>query len=153
MAIPIREALGPASGVDVKVLATDIDTSVLARASAGVYEDANVEPVQPALLKRYFERGSGANAGRWRIADELRGLVTFKQLNLFGTWPMKGPFDVIACRNVIIYFDTDNKVKLLRRFHGMLEPGGHMLLGHSESMTSGVTGFSLIGRTAYTRST
>jgi len=152
MAITIREALGAAAGVDIKVLATDIDTDVLARAAGGVYEDANVEPVGRALLQRYFARGTGANAGRWRVGDELRSLVTFKPLNLFEPWQMRGPFDVIACRNVIIYFDTENKVKLLRRFHDMLAPGGHLLLGHSESMTAGVNGFSLIGRTAFTRS-
>lgn len=153
IAITIREALGAASGVDVKVLATDIDTAILGRAAAGVYEDANVEPVRRAALQRYFARGTGANAGRWRVGDELRSLVTFKPLNLFAPWPMSGPFDVIMCRNVIIYFDTENKVKLLQRYHGMLASGGHMFLGHSESMTPGVSGFSLVGRTAYTRST
>jgi len=151
LAITVREALGPAPKVDVKILATDIDTEVLRRAREGVYEDANVEPVAPALLKRHFARGTGANAGRWRIADDLRGLVAFKQLNLFAPWPMHGPFDLIACRNVIIYFDAENKARLIRRYHDLLAPGGHLLLGHSESIAAGVEGFTLAGRTAYIR--
>jgi len=149
LAITARETLG--EGADLKILATDIDTEVLARASAGVYEDANVEPIGRAQLQRHFARGTGPNAGRWRINDELRPLVTFKQLNLFAPWPMRGPFDLILCRNVIIYFDTENKVKLLRRYHDLLAPGGHLMLGHSESITAGVTGFTLAGRTAYVR--
>lgn len=149
MAITIREALGACAGLDVKVLATDIDTKVLAHASAGVYESENVKPVTAPRLKTYFTRGSGANEGRYRIADDLRSLVTFKQLNLFAPWPMSGPFDVISCRNVIIYFDTENKIKLLRRYHQMLSTDGHLFLGHSESITPGVTGFTSLGRTAY----
>lgn len=149
LAITAREALG--DGADIKILATDIDTEVLARAEAGVYEDANVEPISRALLQRHFARGTGTNAGRWRVRDELRPMVAFKQLNLFGAWPMRGPFDLIACRNVIIYFDTENKAKLLRRYHELIAPGGHLLLGHSESITAGVSGFTLAGRTAYVR--
>jgi chemotaxis protein methyltransferase CheR len=149
MAITIREALGTCAGVDIKVLATDIDTQVLAHARAGIYDDEHVEPVSPARRQRYFERGTGSNEGRWRIGDDLRALVTFNHLNLFAPWPMRGDFDVISCRNVIIYFDVDNKVKLLRRYHDLLAPDGHLFLGHSESITTGVSGFALVGRTAY----
>jgi chemotaxis protein methyltransferase CheR len=148
-AITVREALGACTGVDVKILATDIDTQVLAHAAAGVYDEDRMEPVTAARRQRYFERGTGPNAGKWRVGDELRSLVTFKQLNLFDAWPMKGPFDVISCRNVIIYFDVPNKAALLRRYHGLLAPGAHLILGHSESITAGVTGFELVGRTAY----
>lgn len=149
MAMVIREALGAAAGIDIKVLATDIDTNVLAHAREGVYLDDHVEPVSAARRKRFFT--PAATAGSWRIADELRNLVTFKQLNLFEAWPMRGPFDVIFCRNVIIYFDVPNKVRLLRGYHGHLAPGGVLCLGHSESISTGVDGFSLIGRTAYRR--
>jgi chemotaxis protein methyltransferase CheR len=149
LAITIRDALGACSGLDVRVLATDIDTDILARAAAGVYTDTAVAPVPRAQLKRYFARGTGPNAGRWRVADDLRSLVSFKQLNLFDRWPMQGPFDVILCRNVIIYFSADNKAKLIRRYHGLLGSGGHLLLGHSESIAHGFGGFGLVGRSAY----
>jgi chemotaxis protein methyltransferase CheR len=149
LAMVVREVLGGRADLDIKILATDIDTQVLAHARAGVYEDDRVTPVAAPRRKRFFARGTGANRGLWRIADELRGLVTFNQLNLFEAWPMRGAFDVISCRNVIIYFDVPNKVKLLRGFHGKLHPGGHLLLGHSESLTAGVDGFVACGRTAY----
>ena len=149
MAMVIRETLGAAANLDIKVLATDIDTNVLEHAREGVYVDDHVEPVSAARRKRFFT--PAATAGSWRIADELRDLVTFKQLNLFEPWPMKGPFDLIFCRNVIIYFNVPNKMQLLRRYHDLLAPGGILCLGHSESITAGVDGFSLIGRTAYRR--
>ena len=149
IAITVREALGTAAGIDVKILATDIDTQVVAHATAGVYTDEAVEPIGRARLQRYFKKGVGANAGSWRVGEELRSLVTFKQLNLFEPYPMRGPFDVIFCRNVIIYFDVENKAKLLRRYHDLLIPRGHLMLGHSESITAGVQGFALVGRTAY----
>lgn len=148
-AITVREALGNCQGLDVKILATDIDTQVLARASAGVYEADNVKPVTQKRLQTYFTRGSGSNDGKYRVVDDLRPLVTFKQLNLFAPWPMAGPFDLISCRNVIIYFDVENKVRLLTRYRDLLGPNGHLFLGHSESITPGVTGFTTVGRTAY----
>lgn len=149
IAMVVHEVLGKMPGIDVKILATDIDTEVLAKARAGVYNDDQVAPVSVARRKRYLSRGTGANAGRWRISDDLRELVRFNQLNLFGDWPMRGMFDLISCRNVIIYFDVPNKVKLLRGFHDKLNPGGHLFLGHSESLTHGVEGFQGCGRTTY----
>jgi chemotaxis protein methyltransferase CheR len=153
LAMVVREVLGDRAGIDVKILATDIDTQVLAHARTGIYGDEQVAPVTPQRRKRFLARGTGPNDGRWRVTDELRGLVTFNRLNLFDPWPMRGAFDVIACRNVIIYFDVPNKVKLLRGFHDKLQPGGHLLLGHSESLTAGVTGFLSRGRTAYQKLT
>jgi chemotaxis protein methyltransferase CheR len=148
-AMVVDEVLGDRRGLDVKILATDIDTEVLAKARAGVYSDEHVAPVAELRRKRYLARGTGRNAGLWRITDKLRGLVTFNRLNLFDPWPMRGSFDVIACRNVIIYFDVPNKLLLLRGFHDRLAAGGRLLLGHSESMPTGVDGFVSCGRTAY----
>lgn len=152
LAMIVRETFADRPGYDVKILATDIDTDVLGKARAGVYGDEQVAPVSQARKKRFFARGSGANRGLWRVSDELRSVVTFNRLNLFEPWPMRGPFDVISCRNVIIYFDVPNKAKLLRGFHDKLAPGGHLMLGHSESMTAGVAGFTSVGRTAYRKS-
>lgn len=148
LAMVLREAIGDRA-LDARILATDIDTQVLAHARTGAYGEDQVAPVSPVRRQRFLVRGTGANRGLWRIADELRGLVTFNQLNLFEPWPMHGLFDAIACRNVIIYFDVPNKARLLRGFHDKLHPGGHLLLGHSESLTVGVTGFAACGRTAY----
>ena len=136
---------------DAKILATDIDTNILAKAKAGVYSDEAIAPVSTARRAKFMARGTGPNAGLWRAGDELRARVTFKQLNLFDPWPMTGPFDVILCRNVIIYFDNPNKSKLLERYRDLLAPGGHLLLGHSESITSGVAGFGPVGRTMYVK--
>jgi chemotaxis protein methyltransferase CheR len=149
IAMVVREVLGPCTGMDVKILATDIDTQVLAHARAGIYTDEQVAPVSGPRRHRFFSRGRGANDGLWRVADELRGLITFNQLNLFSPWPMRGPFDVIACRNVIIYFDVPNKTRLVRGFHDKLSVGGHLLLGHSESLPTDVSGFISCGRTTY----
>ncbi len=147
LAMVVREVFG--DGMDVKILATDIDTQVLAHARAGIYTEEQVAPVAPKRRHRFLTRGAGENQGLWRVADELRGLVTFNQLNLFDPWPMRGPFDVISCRNVIIYFDVPNKTKLVRGYHDKLLPGGHLLLGHSESLPMGINGFANVGRTTY----
>jgi chemotaxis protein methyltransferase CheR len=151
LAMVVREVFG--DGMDVKILATDIDTQVLAHARAGIYTDEQVAPVAGTRRQRFLARGAGANRGLWRVADELRGLVTFNQLNLFDPWPMRGPFDVISCRNVIIYFDVPNKTKLVRAYHDKLHPGGHLLLGHSESLPTGISGFTNVGRTTYRKTT
>jgi len=145
IAMTIRETLGACAGLDIKVLATDIDTDILEAAAAGSYSPEQVAPVGRERLQRFFTR----DGAEWRITDELRSLVTFKQLNLFAPWPMHGPFDVIFCRNVIIYFDVENKAKLIRRYHALLAPEGHLLLGHSESIGAGAVGFASVGRTAY----
>ena len=147
LAMVAREVFG--DHMDVKILATDIDTQVLAHARAGIYTDEQVAPVSPKRRQRFLARGTGDKHGQWRVADELRGLVTFNQLNLFDPWPMRGPFDVISCRNVIIYFDVPNKTKLVRGYHDKLCPGGHLLLGHSESLPTGISGFANVGRTTY----
>ena len=151
LAMVVREALGdaPDHKVDVKILATDIDTQVLAHARAGIYTDEQVAPVTPARRQRFLARGRGDNQGRWRVVDELRDLVTFNQLNMFDPWPMRGSFDVISCRNVLIYFDVPSKTKLVRGYHDKLHPGGYLLLGHSESLPTGISGFANVGRTAY----
>lgn len=148
LAMVVHEVIGDRDA-DVKILATDIDTEVLGRARAGVYTDEQVAPVAFSRKQRYLARGTGTNRGLWRVRDELRGLVRFNRLNLFDAWPMRGAFDVVVCRNVIIYFDVPNKQRLLRGFHDKLHAGGYLLLGHSESMPVGVEGFTACGRTSY----
>jgi chemotaxis protein methyltransferase CheR len=141
----------PPPGWDVKILATDIDSDVLATAVEGVYSEDKVEKVDAARRKRFFQEGRGARAGQLRVTDELRSLVTFRRLNLLEAWPMRGPFDAILCRNVIIYFDAETKRDLVRRFGEYLAPDGRLFLGHSESIVGATLGFAPCGQTIYRR--
>jgi chemotaxis protein methyltransferase CheR len=98
-----------------------------------------------------MQRGSGANAGMIKVKAELLALITFRPLNLLADWPLTGPFDVIFCRNVMIYFDQPTRERLLLRFAGLLAPGGYLCIGHSESIHSAGMPYRLVGRTIYTK--
>ncbi|AVF03825.1 MAG: protein-glutamate O-methyltransferase CheR [Devosia indica] len=129
---------------DFKILATDIDTAVLAKAAGGVYPETELNGLS-AERARPFERTAGAI----RIPANVRELVAFKPLNLIGPWPMKGPFDAIFCRNVAIYFDKPTQGEMFGRFSKMLAPEGFLYIGHSENLGSGGEGFRLVGKTIY----
>jgi chemotaxis protein methyltransferase CheR len=129
---------------DFKILATDIDTAVLAKAAGGVYPDSELNGLSAERAKP-FERGGGTI----RIPSVVRDLVSFKPLNLIGPWPMKGPFDAIFCRNVAIYFDKPTQGEMFGRFAKMLAPEGFLYIGHSENLGSGGEGFRLVGKTIY----
>jgi chemotaxis protein methyltransferase CheR len=134
----------------VEIIATDIDTNVLAKAKAGVYPMERVEKLAPDVLKRFFLKGSGANANNVKVRKELCDLISFQQLNLLDSqWPVKGPFDVIFCRNVMIYFDKDTQYQILKRFAPLLEPHGLLFAGHSESLHHASDLFKLRGQTVY----
>ena len=134
----------------VRILATDVDTNVLATAQAGVYTEDRIEKMDPDRLKRFFTRGSGNNAGKVRVRDELRNLVTFRQINLLeNAWPMRGAFDVIFCRNVMIYFDKPTQLAILERFAPLLRDDGLLFAGHSESFHNAAHLFKLRGKTVY----
>ena len=134
----------------VQIIATDIDTNVLSKAQAGIYPLDRVEKLPPETLKRFFLKGSGNNAGYVQVRKELRDLISFSQLNLLDArWPVSGPFDVIFCRNVMIYFDKDTQYKILKRFAPMLEAHGLLFAGHSESLHHAADFFKLRGKTVY----
>ena len=115
--------------------ATDISTRILARAEAAIYDEAKVEPVPRELLRRYFQRGGGEWAGHFRVKEALRERITFRHLNLLQPdYPFHSRFHVIFCRNVMIYFDRPTQEKLVAKFTDQLEPGGHLIVGHSESL-------------------
>ena len=134
----------------VQIIATDIDTNVLSKAQAGIYPLDRVEKLPPETLKRFFLKGSGNNAGYVQVRKELRDLISFRQLNLLDAhWPVSGLFDVIFCRNVMIYFDKDTQYKILKRFAPMLEAHGLLFAGHSESLHHAADFFKLRGKTVY----
>lgn len=149
LAMTLREAFPSMRGWDVKILATDIDTNVLQTAMDGVYSEKDVAEIPPAQMKRWFMKGIDANAGNVCANKELRGMITFRQLNLLGPWPMRNQFDFIFCRNVVIYFDKDTQRKLFDRYADILVPEGHIFIGHSESLYKVSERFRLIGQTIY----
>lgn len=134
----------------VSIVATDIDTNVLATAASGVYPIDRIEKMAPDRVKRFFQRGKGERAGLVRVRPELRRMVTFKALNLLaGNWPISGPFDAIFCRNVMIYFDKPTQSRILDRFVPLMKPEGLLFAGHSENFMYASNAFRLRGKTVY----
>jgi chemotaxis protein methyltransferase CheR len=149
IAMTAVEALG-ASNTPVRILATDVDTNVLAKADAGVYEVERIESMPLERTKRFFLRGDGKRAGYVKVVPQLRKLITFKHLNLLDAqWQVRGPFDAIMCRNVMIYFDKDTQRKILQKFAPLLKPDGLFFAGHSESFFHAADLFKLRGKTIY----
>lgn len=149
IAITLCEAYGSLTP-PVKVIATDIDTDVLATASDGIYPLERVASLPQAQLQRYFLRGRGSQAGRVRVRPELRRLIDFKPLNLLSPgWPLKGGFDVIFCRNVMIYFDKPTQRQILSRFVPLMKPDALLFAGHSENFLYVSDALRLRGKTVY----
>jgi chemotaxis protein methyltransferase CheR len=135
---------------DIKILATDIDTQVLMKGEEGVYGVSEIAGVDVDVLKRYFMRGSGAHNGSFKIKDFVKKIVYFGRLNLLeDTYPMKGRFNIIFCRNVIIYFDAESRERLFEKFHTHLHDDGYLILGHSETLAGLTNRFRFIGNTVY----
>ena len=135
----------------VRILSSDIDTKVLATAQRGVY-DAAARGLSPERLKRHFLRGTGANAGRMKVKPELSRLVSFFPFNLMTpTWDLGEPFDVVFCRNVMIYFDAPTQMQVLQRLHRAMRPGSLLFVGHSENFGDARALFRLRGKTIYER--
>ncbi|MBZ0070727.1 MAG: protein-glutamate O-methyltransferase [Gammaproteobacteria bacterium] len=137
------------SGWDARILATDIDTNVVATADTGIYAADRVQGMDPKRVKRWFERGTGETAGRLRVTRPLRERIAFRPLNLLGSWPLRGPFDIIFCRNVVIYFDKETQRKLFARYADILAPHGYLYIGHSETLFKISDRFRPVGGTIY----
>ena len=134
----------------VHILATDLDTNVLAKAQLGIYSLDKLEKIPKEKLKQFFLKGKGGYAGTARVRPELRNMITFRQLNLLDeSWPIRGPFDAIFCRNVMIYFDKPTQYKILKKFVPLLAPDGLLFAGHSESFQHAVDLFKLREKTVY----
>jgi chemotaxis protein methyltransferase CheR len=136
------------SNWDIKILATDLDSNVLATGKAGVYHKDRVASIGKTRQKRWFAEVDDEHV---RVHPALQEILTFKQLNLLHDWPMKGPFDVVFCRNVIIYFDKDTQGKLFVKIHKLMAPDSHLFIGHSESLLGAADKFQPQGRTVYRR--
>ncbi len=149
IAMALRESIPGLAGWDVKILATDLDSEVLAHGAAGVYADDRVNGIPSIYLEKYFEKGRGPNAGKVRVKEEVRNMITFRRLNLMENWPMKGPMDVIFCRNVVIYFDKPTQTRLFAKFFNILADDGRLFVGHSEALYKVTDKFELLGKTVY----
>jgi chemotaxis protein methyltransferase CheR len=140
MAITVLAALPEAANLDVKILATDIDPNVVAEGRAGLYVEEAVAPIPLDLRRKWLEKSATPDGLRWSVAPELRQLVSFRELNLIGDWPMRGKFDVIFCRNVVIYFDEPTQERIWQRFTPLLQPPGVLYIGHSERVSGPAVG-------------
>ncbi|MQQ99477.1 CheR family methyltransferase [Glaciimonas soli] len=149
IAMTLIEALGGRAS-QAKVIATDIDTQVLKKAVTGIYTVDQVSKISPERLKRFFLKGTGAQAGLVKVRPEVMAMVSFFPLNLLEhQWPLKDPFDAIFCRNVMIYFDKPTQAKILQRFTNLMKPQGLLFAGHSENFSDISAAFRLRGQTVY----
>lgn len=146
IAMTVKHSIKNISAWDARILATDIDTNMLDRGQRGLYAIEEYENVPPAYREDVTKSGDKEHM---QMSDELRRLIAFKHLNLLEHWPMKGPFDVIFCRNVVIYFDKATQQRLFSRMADLLSPEGWLYIGHSENLSKVTDRFELVGRTTY----
>jgi chemotaxis protein methyltransferase CheR len=148
IAITLQECLG--QGADVKLLATDISTRVLEKCRIGKYEDRKLQTVPGHLRERYFTRTKEGDGVFYTANNAIRNMISFKRLNLSTLpFPMRGPMDVVFCRNVMIYFDNTVRSRLLGEIHRLLRPGGYLLVGHAESLTGMMSSFKTVKPSVY----
>ena len=149
IAMTVLDTIADLSCWDARVLATDLDTEMVRHGSEGRYDIGALKTIPPQFRGRFTTRSGRDAAEHFEMADDLKQLITFKALNLLEPWPMKGPFDVVFCRNVVIYFDRPVRVALFKRIADILVDGGHLFIGHSESLLGISDRFELIGKTTY----
>ncbi|MDQ7990144.1 MAG: CheR family methyltransferase [Candidatus Dactylopiibacterium sp.] len=150
LAITACEVFG--NNPPVEIVASDLDTSVLAHAQKGIYTPDRVERLSRERIQRFFTNAPAEAPGAWRVKPELTRLVSFRQINLLApTWPLREGFDAIFCRNVMIYFDKPTQYRILQRFVSMLQPRGLLYAGHSENFIHAAQLFRSLGRTVYAR--
>ena len=152
IAMTIIETIPEWQKWDIKILATDLDSDILARAQRGSYGADRVKGMDPRRLGRFFTQVRNGTELGYSVIPELAQLITFKQINLMHDWPMAGPLDAIFCRNVVIYFDKDTQRSLFSRIAKLQRPGDLLFLGHSETLFKVSDEYGLIGKTIYRRS-
>lgn len=149
IAITVAETFGT-NVSHISIIASDLDTNVLATAAKGVYPVERVEKLSPERLRKFFLRGTGSQDGFVSVRPELKQMVSFQRINLLdASYAVKGPLDVIFCRNVMIYFDKPTQYKILSRFAPIMQPDGLMFAGHSESFLHAADLFKSQGKTVY----
>ena len=147
LAVTLLELCPEAARLNIKILATDVDPVIIARAKAGVYDTEELKALPDAARR---DHTAPAGAGKFQIGPKPRDLISFGELNLMQDWPIKGPFDVIFCRNVAIYFDKDTQARLWGRLGDLLATGGYLFIGHSERVTGPAEGcLTATGVTTY----
>ena len=151
IAMTVHETISDVRRWDIRILATDLDSEVLNRAQRGIYAQDRVQGFDPQRLERFFTPTDETRLRSYSVNTEVASLITFKQLNLMHKLPMKGPLDVIFCRNVVIYFDKETQRELFGRMAGLQRPGDLLFLGHSESLFKVSDDYALIGKTVYRR--
>jgi chemotaxis protein methyltransferase CheR len=151
IAMSVLEALPDLSGWDIRILATDLDSDVLERARRGIYPAERVTGLDTTRLARFFSAHGESATPSYEVVPELRALISFRQLNLVHRLPMKGPLDIIFCRNTIIYFDKETQRDLFGRMAQLQRPGDLLFVGHSENLFKVSTDYTLVGRTIYRR--
>jgi chemotaxis protein methyltransferase CheR len=135
---------------DIKILATDLDTDVLSTGEKGIYPESSVCNISSEQLRRYFKKGIGENKGIYQISNQIKNMVVFRRLNLtLKRFPIRGPLDIIFCRNVIIYFSNELKIGLIKKFNQLLDDDGYLFMGHSESLIAMKEKFRYIHNTVY----
>jgi len=150
IALTVLSLLPNAADLDFRILATDIDPKILGLARVGAYDEAALETVSPAMRKQWFQEVEIQGRRKFQIDDRVKRLITYNELNLLAQWPFKGSFDVIFCRNVVIYFDEPTQTKIWSRFAGQLQDNGHLYIGHSERVAGEAKHlFDNIGITTY----
>lgn len=151
IAVILKREVRDFGGCDVRILATDIDTDILAKAARGEFSSNAFDEV-PKPYHSFFKAEEGEGTVDKVVMDkDVKSLITFRRLNLMAPWPFNGKFDAIFCRNVMIYFDAPTKTTLVDRFTQQLKPGGWLYIGHSESLIGSHPGLQLMGRTIYQR--
>ena len=151
IAMTLREAAEGRSA-DIKLLATDISTRVLASCCQGTYRQDKMESVPPLLRDRYFTRHQDDGTIAYTVKPALRNMIVFKRLNLAKPpFPMRGPLDAVFCRNVMIYFDNDIRKNLLAEIRRLLRPGGYLMVGHAESLTGMLSSMKVVRPSVYIR--
>jgi chemotaxis protein methyltransferase CheR len=148
LAMTLHRAMPDLASWDARILATDIDTDMVATGAAGRYAMQRADAIPPELRRAHVRR---VDTETVEMGHELKSLIAFRQLNLLGPWPMKGPFDVIFCRNVVIYFDKPTQRELFDRYADLLTQDGHLFVGHSETLHNITDRFRHLGRTIHRR--
>ncbi|SPP65122.1 CheR family methyltransferase [Nitrospira lenta] len=150
IAITLHESVPHPEQWNFQVLASDISTRVLAHAAAGLYGEERIKTVPPDIARRHFLKGRGEKRGLVKVKPHLSDIIKFRRMNLMDDrFPIKQPLDLIFCRNVMIYFDRPTQERLIGKFYKCLKPGGHLFIGHSESLQWVKHSFKTVAPTIY----